>query len=79
MYVITQFLPSEQPPYKKVKHWYTGQHRVKEALLTGWNEFQRYAMIFNNKSDAKIVQSRLRKLVGSEKCKIELARKFSKN
>jgi hypothetical protein len=47
--------------------------------MTEWDEDIKYAKRYANKMQALVQRSKLRNLQGSEKAKVELATKFSKN
>lgn len=79
MYVVTIITPSNENPNKMVKTYFV-RFIIRDGIkFTDYDEDIKYARVFINKIDAKKVQSKLRTLIGSEKAKIELRNKYSKN
>lgn len=80
MYVIAILTPSVDDESKMVKTYYCRQVTDNFGVrMTEWDEDIKYAKVFMKKLDAKIVQSYLRTLIGSDNAKIELRKKFSTN
>jgi hypothetical protein len=80
MYILTIMTPSNDESGKMVRTYYVQNFTDNFGVrLTEWDEDIKYAKVFASKLEAKQVQSYLRTLQGSEKCKIALAKKFSKN
>lgn len=70
MYVVTLILPSNINE-KPVTFYFVG-HVVKDGLAyEDWDEFCEHALLYNSKLAAKVEQSRLRMVLGSERCKVQ--------
>lgn len=79
MYVITIRTPANDDPNKMVRTYYCKQMLYNGIECIEWDEDIKYAARFSDKMEAKKIQSMLRKLKGSERAKIGMAIKFSKN
>lgn len=59
--------------------YYTGQTVFGNGTLTGWNIYKKYAFVFDTKEKALFMCGKLKKLLGSEKCKVKIFNEFSKS
>lgn len=79
MYVVTIITPANKQPEKMVLTYYVRIFKdANGTQFIEWDEDINYAKVFTDKLEAKKLQSYLRKLKGSEDCKIKNRYKFSK-
>lgn len=79
MYVITVLTPANANPNKMVKTYYCKETTYQGVRAVEWDEDIHYAAQFTDKVEAKKIMSKLKLYKGTENCKVEFAKKFSKN